>query len=365
MEPPAKRPRLVRDACCEGGQTMEAPRLPYSPGQPSNSFGGHGVQNTGNLDVNRDFIININQQPTTSAEVDRRQALLDSLRFDQMDARHLSIRKAHAHTCAWFMETPEYVDWTRSLHDFLWIKGKPGAGKSTLMKFLLGQLGRCRNQQVLLSFFFNARGHDLEKTTIGLYRSLLLQLLEARPDLHYILDKVRTKRPWTVESVKPLLEEAIYGLEDAPLVCLIDALDECEESQVRDMVSFLSSPGIIQARVRICFASRHYPHITAHAAIDVVLEKQDGHSKYIVRYIKSALNIKNSHLAEQIRSDLQEKASDVFMWVVLVVDILNRDYDAGRAHVLRRRIQQLPKDLHDLFHDILTRDNKNTDGLLL
>jgi len=39
-------------------------------------------------------------------------------------------------------------------------------------------------ETILLSFFFNARGTELEKSTTGLYRSLLVQLLESCPNLH-------------------------------------------------------------------------------------------------------------------------------------------------------------------------------------
>ncbi|KAI1419545.1 hypothetical protein F5Y12DRAFT_233766 [Xylaria sp. FL1777] len=366
MEPPAKRPKLVRDTRRGSSLVTEAsPSCPHSS-HPSNSFEGHGVQNTGNLEVGRDLIINVDQRQSTSAAIDKRQALiLDSLRFDHMDARQWSIKKADTNTCAWFLKTPEYVNWTRSHHNFLWIKGKPGAGKSTLMKFLLGQLNKQKDRGLLLSFFFNARGHDLEKTTTGLYRSLLLQLLESRSDLRYVLEKVRIGHFWTVESLKSLLEEAVQGLGDSPLVCLIDALDECEEAQIRDMVSFLSGPYIIKNRSRICFASRHYPHITVRAAVNVVLESQRGHSQDIARYINNTLNIENSYLAQDICSDLQKKASGVFMWVVLVVDILNRENDTGREHAFRERIQELPKDLHELFHNILIRDNENVDGLVL
>lgn len=204
MEPPAKRPRLVRDIFCNATQLTEASRHHHNDSQPLTRFEGYGVQNTGNFEVSRDLIITVNQQPTTNTEVDERQVLLDSLRFDQIDARQLSIKKAHTSTCAWFLKTPEYVNWTRkstmhNRHNFLWIKGKPGAGKLILMKFLLGKLSRkkrqAKKQGLLLSFFFNARSHDLEKTTTGLYQSLLLQLLEARPDLQYVLEKVRIQQP--------------------------------------------------------------------------------------------------------------------------------------------------------------------------
>lgn len=53
------------------------------------------------------------------------------------------------------------------------------------------------------------------------------------------------------------------------------------------------------------------------------------------------------------------------MWVVLIVEILNREYDRGRMYVLRRRLQEISSDLYELFRDILTRDSRNIDELVL
>jgi hypothetical protein len=70
---------------------------------------------------------------------EQRNAYLDSLSFQQIDARLLNIKKAHGSTCNCLLEQLEYKQWLdRDLiddhHFFLWIKGKPGAGKSTIMK---------------------------------------------------------------------------------------------------------------------------------------------------------------------------------------------------------------------------------------
>ena len=53
------------------------------------------------------------------------------------------------------------------------------------------------------------------------------------------------------------------------------------------------------------------------------------------------------------------------MWVVLVIGILNKEYDSSRMHALRRRLQEIPDGLHELFHDILTRNSNNRDDLAL
>jgi ABC-type ATPase involved in cell division len=65
----------------------------------------------------------------------------------------------------------------------LWIKGKPGAGKSTLMKHILFYCQGNLKDRTIAAHFFNARGNKLEKTLIGMLRSLMYQLLEKDPVL--------------------------------------------------------------------------------------------------------------------------------------------------------------------------------------
>ncbi|KAF1957575.1 hypothetical protein CC80DRAFT_411018, partial [Byssothecium circinans] len=316
-----------------------------------------------------------------SLDNDQRRILLDSLRFDQIDARQMTIKNAHAKTCKWLLTKPKYIDWLNTTklsehHGFLWIKGKPGTGKSTLMKFALANARKLMKDRTVISFFFNARGEDMEKSTIGTYRSLLLQLLERHPALQCVFDSaglssssIRPDYEWGIESLKSLLEQAIQNLGQSSVVCFIDALDECEEEQVRDMIQFFEHVGELSVSAgigfQVCFSSRHYPHITIRKGLSLVLEGQEGHSQDIANYLESELKIGKSKIAQQIRSELQEKALGVFMWVVLVVGILNKEHDRGRIHALRRRLQEIPGDLHKLFRDILTRDSHNIDELAL
>jgi ankyrin repeat protein len=315
-----------------------------------------------------------------SLHTEQRQILQDSLRFDQIDARHMTIKNAHARTCKWFLECPKYLQWLDPAeldkhHGFLWIKGNPGTGKSTLMKFAAAHARRKGTDREVVSFFFNARGEDLERSTVGTYRSLLLQLLEKFPRLLRVFDSlglstacISTEYNWSIEALETLLEQALRMLEK-PTVCYIDALDECDERQIREMIAFFERIGEFVAsseiQFHICLSSRHYPHITIEKGIDLVLEGQEGHSQDITNYIQDKLKIGKSKLAQQIHTELQQKASGIFMWAVLVVEILNKEHDRGRIHVLRRRLQEIPGDLHTLFRSILTRDSHNKKELLL
>ncbi|KAI3334222.1 hypothetical protein F4824DRAFT_217493 [Ustulina deusta] len=299
---------------------------------------------------------------------------LSSLKFPQIGLREANTDHAHTATCQWFLRKPVYLDWLDesqfSRHNgLLWVEGKPGAGKSTLIKYVLSQIRRDKKRQPVISFFFYARGAKLERSTVGLYRSFLVQLFHARPHLEELLDSLFTGHKWTVQSLESLFRAAVLALKDPTLTCFIDALDECEESQIRRMLSFLTSlssrpDSTGNTRLLVCLTTRYYPGITVQKRLTLHLDLQDEHRDDISRYIDSILNIGCTALAKQIRSDLWNSASGVFMWVVLVVDILNREYDSGRPDRLRQRLRDIPNDLYDLFYNILSRDENNPDGLL-
>lgn len=385
MEPSPKRPRFQTTNLSIETRSHIQPFPDARFSAPPNHFDGQGVQNTGRLSVGRDLQVHnygliqksqeekdAEDRKTAQEELRKhRLAVLDSLRLNQMDIRYMSIKKAHRETCQWFLSDPDYIHWLRrdGTHDhrsksLLWIKGKPGAGKSTLMKLLLHETRRARPDDTILSFFFNARGNDMEKSTLGLYQSLLVQLLETNSDLYSILDNCSRRENWSIELLKKLLEDAVEHSQRT-IICFIDALDECQEQEVRDMVLFLSELNDTRDDFYTCFASRHYPNISVKNGRSATLENKVEHDKDIAKYLKSALQIGSGELAEQIRTEIQVKASGVFMWVVLVVSILNRDCDKGQKHAFRRRLHQIPGDLDTLFHEILTRDTENESGLLL
>ncbi|XP_014553834.1 hypothetical protein COCVIDRAFT_28984 [Bipolaris victoriae FI3] len=322
------------------------------------------------------------QEPSrTPMNDEQRQILLDSLRFQQIDARQMTIKTAHAKTCRWLLKSEQYLNWLDTTrldehHGFLWIKGKAGTGKSTLMKYALVNARKTMKDYIILSFFFNARGEEIEKSTVGTYRSLLLQLLDRLPALQNIFDslslsasKFTADYQWNIETLKALLEQAIQSLGDSSVICFVDALDECEEEQVRDMIQFFKHISNLAVsnhiRFQVCFSSRHYPHITIENGLELVLEGHEGHSQDITHYIETELRIGKSKTAQQVRAELQQKASGIFMWVVLVVGILNKEFDDGQVYALRKKLKAIPGDLHKLFRDILTRDEHNKDRLVL
>lgn len=119
------------------------------------------------------------------------------------------------------------------------------------------------------------------------------------------------------------------------------------------------------SRLSICLASRHYPTIIIQHSRRLVLEGETGHADDLRKYIHRRLQAGKSKKLDDIRTQVQEKANGVFMWVVLVVEILNKEFQNGRIFAVERRLRDIPTELSELFKDLLQRDDENLNGLLL
>jgi hypothetical protein len=85
----------------------------------------------------------------------------------------------------------------------------------------------------------------------------------------------------------------------------------------------------------------------------------------MANYLQSELKAGNSSLIQQIKLEIRERASGIFLWVVLVVQMFNKEYAHGRIHALRKRLDEIPNGLDELFKNILTRDAQNMVELVL
>ncbi|OIW22955.1 hypothetical protein CONLIGDRAFT_687035 [Coniochaeta ligniaria NRRL 30616] len=115
-----------------------------------------------------------------------------SLAFPELSHRQEAITDPLQNTCDWVFQSDTYRSWVsrtnpRTLGGFLWLKGKPGSGKSTLMKEGVKRMtfhGDGTGARVVIApFFFNARGSHLERSPLGMLRALCYHLL--RQDEHF------------------------------------------------------------------------------------------------------------------------------------------------------------------------------------
>ncbi|KAI1322414.1 hypothetical protein F5Y16DRAFT_416032 [Xylariaceae sp. FL0255] len=103
------------------------------------------------------------------------QKVLISLMFPQIRNRLHMIGAPCTGTAEWLFQSEDYKSWKMGQSMFLWLKGKAGAGKSTLMKRTLEEPRHTTSgdSRTLAAFFFDATGTYLERSASGFFRSIL------------------------------------------------------------------------------------------------------------------------------------------------------------------------------------------------
>jgi hypothetical protein len=380
--------RLAATACSntqlDAEDTSTDRRDRFSAGK---IYGGITAQDNGRLHAGD--VYNIYNRPEPSAAdsssqnaENKLQRMRAALVFPQMGARSAIVEDAISNTCQWLFSTPEYQSWCDKAsyekhHGFIWIRGKPGAGKSTAMKTLLNRAQSGQTGEKVLSFFFNARGEALERSTEGLYRSLLYQATAGMcilpPETTYGLDssflEAYQKNGWQVGLLKSLIKKIVLQLDrECHWSCYIDALDEGDdEDGVRDMVEYLEEvtetaheQGL---RFSVCLASRHYPNISVSCLEELNLDDHTGHFQDIETYVRKKTANRNTRIPEDVVADIKSRAAGVFLWVVLVVAEIKKHADHGNHHQLRSVLDAIPDGVEKLLDEIVGK--AGSDGRLV
>lgn len=151
------------------------------------------------------------------------QECLHALAFEEMHSRFHNIEPPAEGTCEWLPKHEYFKRWLSKPRGLLWIKGKPGSGKSTVMSFAIrNSLVASGEDSFVFSFFFHGRGNELQRHPLGLYRYLVHQLLMrfpgALPELIDFFDEQKRgigvpgeKWQWPQEQLRKCLASIPYS----------------------------------------------------------------------------------------------------------------------------------------------------------
>ncbi|KAH7175768.1 hypothetical protein EDB81DRAFT_22618 [Dactylonectria macrodidyma] len=384
--PPQERPRT-------GGLQGDTERTgPSSQGSYFNSYGTGdqfnvpgGTQNIGNGSGNQ-FPGATFQQPVyfnTKEHFDPLRDCLRSLAFPEMDSRSHDIDAAAKGTCTWLLRHQTCTSWASCGRGLLWIKGKPGSGKSTLLRYVLNHVMAIPNTgegALILSFFLHGRGSELQKTPLGLFRSLLYQLLHQ--DSEALTDLVATFQQrcktvgkpgeqwqWHPRELPRLFESSLPKvLETRPVWLFVDALDECGQKNavnlVREFKSLLQGLPSTGSQFHICFTCRHYPILDQACQFEICLE--DENRQDISTYVRAQLSVSRELTVSTIPDLITKHAQGVFIWAYLVVNqILNLDNGGAGLKKIEDEIYSIPPDLDNLYHDLIRNVDERPASLKL
>ncbi|KAB2099110.1 hypothetical protein AG0111_0g12616 [Alternaria gaisen] len=340
------------------------------------------------------------------------QKILSRLRFVRLEDRYRLISPAYRNTLAWLFgdtglqgqhqvnDSSTFVQWLHSDKNLYWISGRPGSGKSTLMKFLCHHQRTMEhlatwaaNHEVIIAeyFFWNAGKNDLQKSQEGLLRSLLYQILRQCPDYIRIAFpgvwqcynptstefpenfdiSIDTEIPHTVAELLDALTRVcnLHTRSEKRLCFFIDGLDE----YVGDSRDVIQLVGVMRdlKNVKICVSSRQWNEFEdafGKSHTDK-LYMQDFNHQDINAYVKDVLENDNNYqeledretLGKNLIQEVVTAANGVFLWVVLVVRSLQDGLcEADSITRLQLRLRKLPTNLEELFERILFRDVKES-----
>lgn len=341
--------------------------------------------------------------------------ILDSLSHEKMESRYELVEAAHDDTFKWLLERTnpsspivpsapsddpwlrvayylekdqtmqreiqeKFTNWLANGTGIFHISGKPGAGKSTLMKYVI-QDDRTREylhswagekKLVFASFFFWRHGTEFQRSLSGLLRSLLHSVLTQHPNLTCRAFPVQweTAREDPGKSIQFRqvdIQEAFVGLMKIPEICLehkfaffIDGLDEFqgrEDTLVKTLFEWAqSSP----ENIKICVSSRELlifqqrfmdcPKFRLHEVThhDIFMFVYDT-----LRNNEDAKSLYDAKTIADLCYALVQRAEGVFLWVSLALRYIEQGLllEEGPEELMRS-VDVLPTEVVELFQVI-------------
>ncbi|KAH6720451.1 hypothetical protein BKA61DRAFT_730752 [Leptodontidium sp. MPI-SDFR-AT-0119] len=309
--------------------------------------------------------------------------LLRQLRFRDFSDREERIADSHYQTFQWILDSNksqtgrwnDFVEWLKSEDHVYWIAGKPGSGKSTLMKFICNDtrthnlllLWSAKLPLVIARFYFWNSGSDFQMSQLGFLRSILIDALTQRPQLmsKVFPDRLRHSsmlgedlHPWSLLELRKAFDVLVKQANRSFKLCLfIDGLDEMDGdhgalvSMIKDAAS--------RPNVTVCVGSRPWPVFEEGFSKEPGLMLQNLTYPDIVRFTTEKLNsspgfqrlkIREPQFSTSLIADISTKSDGVFLWVALVVkSLLAGLTNCNRVSDLQRRLHETPGDLEELY----------------
>ncbi|KAM0563046.1 hypothetical protein ACHAPJ_001890 [Fusarium lateritium] len=317
-------------------------------------------------------------------DITKQQSILQSLTFTHRNARHAAITDAHIKTFEWMFKEDgvcggTFLDWLNNDNGIFWVSGKPGSGKSTLMKFIADHSQTARilstwsfpKPTYVASHYFWSAGTDMQRSQEGLLQTLLYEMFRQCPDLLQVacyrrwqeMDPETLSKPWNLSELRIVLKKVADQTEVSQQFCFfIDGLDEFtgdRQDLCQDLVDLSQSPNI-----KLCISSRPWNVFERNFGSDPdrklyihQLTHNDIRSYTELRLLDHpGWKTLESEVAGAnfLIDQVTERARGVFLWVFFVTKLLREGLEEDDSFSdLRRRLESFPSDLEPFFKHML------------
>ncbi|KAI9892827.1 MAG: hypothetical protein M1814_000986 [Vezdaea aestivalis] len=320
--------------------------------------------------------------------MDEQRVCLKYLEYDGMNTRADSI-EVEKNTCAWIFDHSHYQLWLNNnkpsggspgsqeanlkgspkapiSSNILWLRGHPGVGKSTVIKFASeAQM----EKGVVATFYFNARGEKDRNTPARLFQSLIHQIGN---QVGEVLTKFQEEKRTSSHSSESFLrrffkEMVLKASSSTPMWIYIDALDELgtgveykrsdqSMKEAFDLVDFLRDLTLPGSQLSFLISSRHdpdYPVNPGEQVIKVEEHNSQDIQTYLDRNFRARVKDKSYLNIDLIQRRITKKSQSLFQWVKLVVDKLTplARKGSGDDEILRE-LNKIPQGLKELYEHL-------------
>jgi hypothetical protein len=307
----------------------------------------------------------------------RRLALLNWL-------SSLSFRAAYDQRCdehldgtgSWLLTSESYKNWKSSDEsELLWVRGKPGSGKSVLAAVIITDLKLEVEPETALGYAFCRRADESFQDPTKIFGALAKQVSEHKSAIDPVLEmEGRTSHLATSPSqsvIRLVMASAMKQFKRTFLV--VDALDECKDNDqlAKDLLYLVENKGLAPVKVIVfsrqeynlekCF--RPYKHIEP----DLGANEEDLKA-YIYSLFPNPDDPSKKKVNAEIRAECIAKADGMFLWVKLLAKNLGGPL---RSKEKLKKIKEIPPGLDSMYDHILkdicsqNKDKRSTAFLVL
>ncbi|KAA6412660.1 MAG: hypothetical protein FRX48_03652 [Lasallia pustulata] len=321
---------------------------------------------------------------------DKEAELLETLASDyKSDKDSISVRVPR--TCEWFFEDDRFLEWRDSTYSrLLWVSAGPGCGKSVLSRALIDERRVCKNpMDSTVCYFFFKDGQEQRTHGTDALSAVLHQLFENTGLIKYALRSYWNYGKKLRDAFSELWEILVRSARDSEvgeIVCVLDALDECEQNARKQLteklVSFFSqmephdNPSFA---LKFLITSRPYDDLEQNfqplLGVSTYLHFDgDDKSQRIGQEIDLVIDAKIPSIAggfsdedrKRISQRLKKMDNRTYLWLFLTIDII-----AGSRSQFRKvssidsLLSDLPSKISDAYERILTRSPDEVQARIL
>ena len=245
-----------------------------------------------------------------------------------------------------------------------------------LSSFLVEQLSKRveRSPNMTLAYYFCDDKDVKRKTGIAILRGLLLQLFRQRPTLFSHIqsdfDQQGDQLFTSFDAIYKVFSAVSSDSGAGEIYCLVDALDECEESSREAFLTSLSEifdPPEPGRNIKIILTSR--PNIDIKESLLSIHPKIQSlqlDSGMINADLSKFINVRVDELStkkgytlkqtQEIKGALIKKAGGTFLYVSLVLEDLSRIKIISQ---IKQKLKALPSTLYEMYDRILSQIDSN------